>query len=128
MKDWTTIQERYLRDALPIRLGGLAANLARITSFSKNDANYHVVESLLDESKFFIEWTANETNINTAAELVELQVQLARWQFTLTRLWTDQAQRLKLADQSSRWSDRVLEFSGLLDEQGAGSESQVTRS
>jgi hypothetical protein len=82
----------------------------------------------LDESKFFIEWTANETDINTAAELVELQVQLARWQFNLTRLWADQAQRLKLADQSSRWSARVLELSGLLDEQGAGSRSQVTRS
>jgi hypothetical protein len=34
MKDWTTIRDRYLHDALPIRLGGLAANLARIKSFS----------------------------------------------------------------------------------------------
>ncbi len=47
MKDWTVIQKRYLRDALPVRLGGLAANLTRITSFSGNIANYDVVESLL---------------------------------------------------------------------------------
>ena len=72
MKDWTTIRDRYLRDTLPIRLGGLAANLARIKSFSHNIANYKVIESLLEESKFFIEWTANATEVNTAAELVEL--------------------------------------------------------
>lgn len=116
MKDWTTIRERYVRDALPIRLGSLAANLARIKSFSKNDANYNIVESLLDESKFFIEWTANKVDINIAAELVELQVQLAWWQYNLARLWADQAQRLKIAEQSRYWSERVLEFSGLLDE------------
>jgi hypothetical protein len=29
MKDWTMIRERFLRDEPPVRLGGLAANLAR---------------------------------------------------------------------------------------------------
>ena len=44
MKDWAQIQERYLRDDLPVRLGGLAANLSRIKSFSVNDASGDVVE------------------------------------------------------------------------------------
>ena len=35
MKDWTAIRERYLRDQLPIRLGGLAAHLSRIKSFNQ---------------------------------------------------------------------------------------------
>jgi hypothetical protein len=35
----------------------------------------------LDESKHFIEWTAAEADIDKAAELVELQVQLARGQY-----------------------------------------------
>ena len=47
MKDWTTIRERYLRDNLPVRLGGLAANLSRIKSFAAQDANRDVVESAL---------------------------------------------------------------------------------
>ena len=34
MKDWTSIRDRYLRDNLPVRLGGLAANLSRIKSCS----------------------------------------------------------------------------------------------
>lgn len=114
MKDWTVIQERYLRDALPIRLGGLAANLARITSFSRNIANYDVVESLLNESKFFIEWTANEAEVNAAAELVELQIQLARWQRNLARIWADPVQRVKFGEQSHHWSEHVLGMSGLL--------------
>ena len=64
MRNWAAIRERYLRDSLPIRLGGLAANLARIKSFSDHPDHRDVIESLLDESKFFIEWTAPETEIN----------------------------------------------------------------
>ena len=70
MRDWTAIRERYLRDDLPIQLGGLAANLSRIKSFASHDANREAVESLLEESKFFIEWIAPEAEIDTAAELV----------------------------------------------------------
>jgi len=114
MRDWTVIQERYLRDELPIRLGGIAANLARIKSFSNNIANYEVVESLLDESKFFIEWTAIDAEMNMAAELVDLQIQLAQWQRSLPRIWTDSAQRLRIAEQSHFWSERILDMSGLL--------------
>lgn len=114
MKDWTIIRERYLRDSIPIRLGGLAANLCRIKSFVGHDANLSAVESLLDESKFFIEWTAQEAEIETAAELVELQIQLARWQRNWTTIWADPLQRIKIAEQSRIWSDRVLYMSGLL--------------
>ena len=115
MKDWTVIRERYLRDNLPVRLGGLAANLSRIKSFASHDANREAVESLLDESKYFIEWTAPEAEIETAATLVELQIQLARWQRRWASIWDDPVQRRQVAEQSSAWSKRVLEFSGLLD-------------
>ena len=114
MKDWTAIQQRYMRDDLPVRLGGLAANLSRIKSFASHDANRDAVESMIDESKHFIEWTAAEAEVDTAAELVELQVQLARWQHNWARIWADPAQRSHVAEQSSAWSKRVLEMSGLL--------------
>jgi hypothetical protein len=114
MKDWTKIQERYLRDDLPIRLGGLAANLSRIKSFTVHESNREAVESLLDESKFFIEWTAPEVEIDTAAELIELQIQLARWQQRWSTIWNDPAQRRQVAEQSNAWSKRILELSGLL--------------
>ena len=31
------LRSRYLKDPIPVRLGGLAANLSRVASFSKND-------------------------------------------------------------------------------------------
>ena len=114
MRDWTAIRERYLRDGLQIRLGGLAANLSRIKSFATHEAGREAVESLIDESKFFIEWTAAEAEVNTAAELVELQIQLARWQCNWVRIWHDPVQRSEVAEQSAAWSQRVLEMSGLL--------------
>ena len=114
MKDYTAIQARYMRDVLSIRLGGLAANLRRVQSFTKNDANRDVVESMVDESKHFIEWTAAEADIEKAAELVELQIQLASWQYKWPDIWNDPVRRREVAEQSGRWSDRVLELSGLM--------------
>ena len=114
MKDWTSIQERYLRDAVPVRLGGLAANLRRIKSFASKEASREAVASLIEESKYFIEWTAHDTQLETAAQLVELQVQLARWQQKWPHIWLDSIQRQQIAELSSTWSDRVLNLSGLI--------------
>ena len=114
MKDWSPIQERYLRDAVPIRLGGLAANLRRIKSFATQDAGGDAVASLIEESKYFIEWTARDAQIETAAQLVELQVQLARWQRNWPQTWSDPSRRQQIAEQSLSWSERVLALSGLL--------------
>jgi hypothetical protein len=114
MKDWATLRERYLRDSLAVRLGGLAANLRRIRSFAGRDENREAVEGLIDESKFFIEWTASEAAVDTAAELVQLQIQLARWQCQWGKIWSDTARRKQIAEQSLIWSERVLSLSGLL--------------
>ena len=114
MKDRSAVRERYLRDALPTRLGGLAANLSRIRSFAAHDASRDAVESLIDESKYFIEWTAAEAETKTAAELVDLQIQLSQWQYNWVQIWTDPAQRRQIAEASNVWSKRVLELSGLL--------------
>ena len=114
MKDWAVIRERYLSDDLPIRLGGLAANLSRIKSFVSHDANREVVDSLIEESKFFIEWTATAADIDVAAELVEWQIQLARWHRNWSAIWDDPELRREVAEQSSTWSKRLLALSGLL--------------
>jgi len=116
MRDWTAIRERYLRDGLQIRLGGLAANLSRIKSFAAHEASREAVESLIDESKFFIEWTAAQAESHTAAELVELQIQLAQWHRNCAHIWADPAQRHQIAEQSGIWSRRLLEMSGLLNQ------------
>jgi hypothetical protein len=115
MTDVISIRDRYLQDDLQTRLGGLAANLARIGSFSKNVANLNAVYGLLEESKYFIEWSAGETETDVAVQLVELQVQLARWQCAWASVWNDPACREDVARQARLWSDKVLEVSGVPD-------------
>jgi|GEM_PF-2730767 len=46
------IRTRYLQDTLPIRLGGIAANLARLASFSANPQSVIAIENLLVESRW----------------------------------------------------------------------------
>jgi len=108
------VRERYMRDGLEIRLGGLAANLARIASFSGRMKNHGSVEYLIEESKWFIEWIVPDASPEMQAELVELQIQLALWH----RAWKDgMMEGYRLDDMISHaqtWSDRILEQSGLL--------------
>mgnify|MGYP001612883293 CR=1 FL=1 len=116
MKDFASTRARYLRDPVPVRLGGLAADLARIGSASANPANGQAVQVLLEEARRFIEWTAEALDTDTAAELVDLQLALTLW----LRAWEDArvhpAQRALLSHEANCWSDRVLTLSGLTTE------------
>lgn len=114
MKDWKAIRKRYLRDGLPVRLGGLAANLARVKSFSNHPGHRDVVVNLLEESKFFIEWIAPDAGLELQGNLVELQIQLARWHLNWTDIWTDPARLGAVAEEAGVWSERLLRMSGLL--------------
>lgn len=113
MSDWAVIRERYLRDALPVRLGGLAANLARIKSFSARPEHEHVVSRLVRESALFIEWTAREAPAAQLYDLAELQRELVRWHFDWARIWADADERASVARRSADWSRRILDMSGL---------------
>jgi hypothetical protein len=114
MKDWTGIKSRYLRDTFETRLGGLAANLARIASFSNNDGHRSAVRDLIVESEHFIEWTAFDAGLDGQEKLVMLQRQLARWQIQVERGWDDKPARQEMADAVKKSSKEILEMSGLL--------------
>lgn len=108
------IRERYVRDSVQIRLGGLAANLARVESFSNHPGHGEVVERLVEESKFFIEWTASELALEQQVELIGLQRMLAMWHRAWGETWADPSRRRGVMEHAGRWSRRVLEMSGLL--------------
>ena len=114
------IRDRFLKDALPIRLGGLAADLARIVSFSKNLKSASTVANLLEESRYFIEWSAPTLlpdRIDDAAHLVEIQRGLTYWCWVWHVAQKDPLERERLAAQAHAWSDQVLEMSGLLEQE-----------
>ncbi len=79
MKNLESRRVRYLQDAVPVRLGGLAANLSRIASFSQHAGIRETVSDIMLETRWFIEWTALELEVTKAADLVRLQIQLALW-------------------------------------------------
>jgi len=108
------VRERYMQDGLPIRLGGLATNLMRIASVADHPGNRQVVDSLLEESKFFIEWTAPDASLDKQGALVELQIRLARWHYGWHSGSANQAKRARLAREARAWAEQVLEMSGLL--------------
>jgi hypothetical protein len=107
-------RQRYLRDPLPIRLGGLAATLGRISSSARQSDSPTVMIDLLDEARHLIEWTAAETEPEIAAELVQMQRLMTIW----LKIWgtpnCDQYQRTLLSVQAKDWSDKALQFSGLM--------------
>ena len=89
--------------------------MARVSSFSAEEVEGEAVRRLINESKWFIEWTAADAEPETAEQLVNLQVQLALWQDNWERLWIDPVRRTRLAADANHWSERVLEMSGLLE-------------
>ena len=107
------LRERFLRDPLPRRLGGLAATLGRISSSARNSTDPTIVANLLDEAKHLIEWTAADTEPETAAELVRMQTLLTLRQKAWTEASQSPQQRLLLSVQAKDRSDKAVDFSGL---------------
>ena len=123
MTNRSQLRERYLRDSLSVRLGGLAANLARVQSFSDNPAHGAVVAQLLEESAWFIEWAAPDAPADTQVVLVECQRVLARWRLSWATIWTDPTRRAEVAGLAGEWSQQLLSLSGLLQAASSGSGS-----
>lgn len=115
MKDMAKLRERFLRDPLPRRLGGLAATLGRISSSARNSTDLTVVSNLLDEAKHLIEWTAAETKPETAAELVHMQRMISLWHSAWGVASQNPQQRILLSVQAKDWSDKAVDFSGLAE-------------
>lgn len=72
------------------------------------------MSNLLDEAKHLIEWTAADTEPETAAELVQMQTLLALWQKAWGEASQNPKQRLLLSVQAKNWSDKAVDFSGLV--------------
>ena len=106
MNNRERIRTRYQKDPLPVRLAGLAADLARVASSARHATSGDAVAMMLEESQYFIEWTAAEV----AEDLVNLQVMLALWRRAWPEVQHSQLQRSLLAAQAKQRSDQVLRY------------------
>jgi hypothetical protein len=106
MNNLDQIKERYLKEPFNMRLGHLASDLVRISTFSDRNA----IKDIVEESKFFIEWTAPEAPFHTQELLSEIQSKLALWQCRLAY----QKDIGELKNIARTWSKLLIEMSGLL--------------
>ncbi len=116
VKNLERIRTRFMRDSIPMRLAGLAADLARISSSARRASGAAQVMEMIEESRYFIEWTAAEVHVEQAAELVDLQLMLTLWRDAWPEAQHSQEQRTLLSFQAKKWSDQVLGYSGLAKE------------
>ena len=115
MKNRESIKKRFLKDPLPVRLGNLASNLSRISFFSQTaTSNREVLNDVLEESKFFIEWVDLQNNVELTGWLVQIQIKLSLWQLDWQRRPKQPRQIERISGLTKRWSSELLKRAGLL--------------
>jgi len=107
MQNLEQIKKRFLNSNLSVRLGCIASNLARIESFSKMPNNQKVINDLIEECKFFIEWITPQVDLDVQVELVNTQVQLALWNYLKNQK--------QISTEAGRLSEKILKLSGLIE-------------
>ena len=108
------MRDRFMQDDLPTRLGGLAADLMRVASSARRPTGAKAVERMLEESQYFIEWTAAELEPEKAFALVNMQRLIALWRSAWPEAQKNQLQRTILSVTAKQWADEILNFSGLI--------------
>lgn len=115
MIEVTPKQQIFMQDDVPTRLRRLATHLSQIQSLLTQGSSENLILALVDESRYFIEWTVPDMvkadDIDRACELVDLVRLLTRWLFHWDNIWTDAEQKQSASLQTSYWLQRVLEIS-----------------
>ena len=104
--DWERLRVRYAQLAWQQRLGNLASTLARAATAAGNPRTAASVPDLLREGMWVIEWSKDDTPIETLTELAPMQRELG----LLRRAWEQdsEAARPLLTFCARAMSDRVL--------------------
>jgi len=114
MIDEKALKERYLRDAVPARLGNLASSIKRLGYFIGKKKYEARVQELLLECRLFSEWTAPDAEFEIQAALATLQLELKNWQHDFQNTSDADDWRAEINAACEQWSNRILELSGLL--------------
>lgn len=110
IKNIDQIKERYLKEPLNMRIGHLASDLNRIATFSDRNA----IKDIIEESKFFIEWTATYVSFDIQALLSGIQSKLALCGRHITEERDSYEEIKDLKEKAKIWSGKLLELSGIL--------------
>jgi hypothetical protein len=107
MRDLNRMRERFIRDGSSVRLGNLASNLLRLNKWIRMGHNDEAIVDLMREIAWLMEWSGD----SASAELADMQREICRWR----RVWPVEPVRHILALRAFQMSNRILEWSGLLE-------------
>ncbi|AFY44464.1 hypothetical protein [Nostoc sp. PCC 7107] len=114
MIEVTPKQQIFMQDDIPTRLHHVATHLSQIQSLWTQASSSDLILVLVDEIRYFIEWTVPDMvkadDIDRAAELVDLVRLLTRWLFHWDNIWSDSEQKQFAFQQIQDWLHRVLEI------------------
>ena len=109
------MRERFLQESPRMRLGHLASDLVRITSFIQIKLELKAVKSIMQESQFFVDWTIREVEPWTQKLLSEIQRFVAQKELELEQGLQNEEWKNSLCDQLRYWSQELLEKAGFLN-------------
>ena len=108
MRDLKRMHERFIRDGSSVRLGNLASDLLRLNKWILMRHKDEAIVDLLREIAWLMEWSGDLA----LAELADMQREICRWR----RAWPIEQARHILALRASQMSNRILAWSGLLEQ------------
>ena len=106
MRDLSAMREQFVRDGLPVRLGNVASDLARLSDWACEGHSGQALVDLMREIAHEMEWSGEAG----PAELADMQREVCFWR----RAWPAAPARPVLAQRARAMSERLLELSGLL--------------
>ena len=112
MRNIMKMRDRYLRDKAPVRMGNLASSLLRLSQWVKKRQREEAIVDLMREIAWFMEWCGDLAS----PELADMQREICRWR----RIWPVEQARSILAFRALQMSNRILEWSGLLEQTTPG--------
>lgn len=102
------MEEQFICDPVPERLGHLASNLLRLSKWVQmTQADDSVIE-LMHEIAWSMEWTGGMASM----KIVDMQREICRWR----RTWLIDPDPPVLVKRACQMSHRILELSGLLED------------
>ena len=100
------LENRFLKDPLPLRLGAVASDLARLSGLQPSVHN-SIFQNVLTEVKLFTEWAAPDSGLEVQERLLDLQRALAR------------GTSEEISKIAGQWADQILGMSGLIPDKSA---------
>jgi len=106
MKDLNKMRERYLKDAVPVRLGNIASEILRLSGWLKDARMDAAAMKQVRMIAWLLEWSGDTGR----PELADMQRELCRWR----RMGIPRDERMPYVLRAREMSEQILNLSGLL--------------